>query len=253
MTGSDRKVRLELHHGGKFVGDNAYIGGKVDIIEDYDYCLFDYDELLFLMEELGIDNELDELKLYVEAGDVGEGTRDGELENEIVDGLEYSDFSSDDDEEKPEKFVDKFYYKSNYVETFKHALIPIHGRMRWPFVNEPPILPPQYTKRLGRPKKNRIRKYDEFTMGRQMVTTSSASEIRLNTQGYGARFSHESENVFARILGERVQYISGARAAAAAVSNLRSKFADQGSSTGFEDSSNQNSQVIDSAPQNPTS
>lgn len=58
------------------------------------------------------------------------------------------------------KFVDVFYYNSNWQACYKFGL---QGENDWPQVNEPPVLPPLYQKQPGRPKKVSKRRLDLLT------------------------------------------------------------------------------------------
>ncbi|XP_057772531.1 uncharacterized protein LOC130992076 [Salvia miltiorrhiza] len=58
-------------------------------------------------------------------------------------------------------YVDPFYLKNTCVETYKHGLEPIHGEKDWPIDDQPPIIPPKFSKLPGRPKKLRKRDDDE--------------------------------------------------------------------------------------------
>ncbi|KAH6781881.1 hypothetical protein C2S52_001303 [Perilla frutescens var. hirtella] len=73
-------------------------------------------------------------------------------------------------------------------------------------------------------------------------------EKRLTKQGYGVRYFPETGNVLARTPGGRaIQYVSGARATAAAVSRLRqseSQIPNTSSSARIEDGSSQSSSAI---------
>ncbi|KAH6803191.1 Biotin/lipoate A/B protein ligase family [Perilla frutescens var. frutescens] len=68
----DGLVRLELWHGGKFVGDNSYVGGKVEMFEDFDYSCSDYDYVVGAVRYLGYTEifkcgfkEISEIESYV--------------------------------------------------------------------------------------------------------------------------------------------------------------------------------------------
>lgn len=58
-------------------------------------------------------------------------------------------------------FVDSFFYKKTWEETYAHGLEPLRGEIEWPKITENPIMPPHFTKRPGRPKKQRKRSQDE--------------------------------------------------------------------------------------------
>lgn len=53
--------------------------------------------------------------------------------------------------EKPEKYLDRCYLVSTYMETYRHILFPTHDRDTWPKSDQPPIIPPEpVNKRRGR-------------------------------------------------------------------------------------------------------
>lgn len=58
-------------------------------------------------------------------------------------------------------FVDSFYYTSNWKACYETGLVPIRGEKDWPQVDGPHVLPPEYQKQPGRPKKLRKRGKDE--------------------------------------------------------------------------------------------
>lgn len=49
----DGLVNIEIWHGGKFNGNNSYIGGTAEIIDDCDYNYLEYDEFMGLVEDFG--------------------------------------------------------------------------------------------------------------------------------------------------------------------------------------------------------
>ncbi|XP_057808056.1 uncharacterized protein LOC131022563 [Salvia miltiorrhiza] len=63
--------------------------------------------------------------------------------------------------EDPVAYIDPFYYKSNALECYKFGLHPLPGYKAWPVVEGHPILPPQYSRPTGRPKKCRRRGLDD--------------------------------------------------------------------------------------------
>lgn len=64
--------------------------------------------------------------------------------------------------ESIEKYVDEFYYRTTCIATYRHSLSPIGGFKDWPYVDEPPVWPPHYTRQPGRPKKKRRRDQHEL-------------------------------------------------------------------------------------------
>lgn len=66
------------------------------------------------------------------------------------------------DRDNYENYVDKFYYKSNWIACYGFSLQPIHGEKEWPRVDVPQLQPPVYTKQPGRPKK--MRKGDAYEL-----------------------------------------------------------------------------------------
>ncbi|CAI8614038.1 unnamed protein product [Vicia faba] len=62
---------------------------------------------------------------------------------------------------KPELYVDSCYMKEAYKTCYENNVSPINGMNMWPNVDVEDMLPPQYKKGPGRPKKSRFRKHDE--------------------------------------------------------------------------------------------
>ncbi|KAL6530891.1 hypothetical protein OROGR_014751 [Orobanche gracilis] len=60
-----------------------------------------------------------------------------------------------------ENYVDSFYKRSTLSECYKHGIPPLPSFLNWPKLDQPPILPPQFSKMPGRPKKNRNRSANE--------------------------------------------------------------------------------------------
>ncbi|KAH7839696.1 hypothetical protein Vadar_007442 [Vaccinium darrowii] len=58
-------------------------------------------------------------------------------------------------------YVHDCYKIPTYLKTYSHLLNPINGRDIWPQTNNPSLLPPDVEKKLGRPKKARMREPDE--------------------------------------------------------------------------------------------
>ncbi|KAG5525589.1 hypothetical protein RHGRI_032030 [Rhododendron griersonianum] len=62
---------------------------------------------------------------------------------------------------KAEGLVHEYYQKQAYINTYKHVIYPMNGMDMWEKTNKPPIHPPHYTRKSGRPKKCRRREPDE--------------------------------------------------------------------------------------------
>ncbi|KAF7146254.1 hypothetical protein RHSIM_Rhsim04G0159500 [Rhododendron simsii] len=62
---------------------------------------------------------------------------------------------------KAEGLVHEYYQKQTYINTYKHVIYPMNGIDMWEKTNKPPIQPPHYTRKSGRPKKCRRREADE--------------------------------------------------------------------------------------------
>ncbi|KAI8564819.1 hypothetical protein RHMOL_Rhmol03G0211900 [Rhododendron molle] len=62
---------------------------------------------------------------------------------------------------KPEDIVHKYYKKQTYINAYKHVIYPMNGMDMWEQTSKPPIQPPHYTRKGGRPKKCRRRDADE--------------------------------------------------------------------------------------------
>ncbi|XP_058756954.1 uncharacterized protein LOC131630180 [Vicia villosa] len=61
----------------------------------------------------------------------------------------------------PEKYVDPCYMRDAYRACYENNVSPINGMDMWPTVDAENLLPPQYKKGPGRPKKLRFRELDE--------------------------------------------------------------------------------------------
>lgn len=46
-------IDLHLHHGGKFIGENEYVGGKMELFDDVNYSDITLQQLEVLLKELG--------------------------------------------------------------------------------------------------------------------------------------------------------------------------------------------------------
>ncbi|XP_058204633.1 uncharacterized protein LOC131318711 [Rhododendron vialii] len=66
-----------------------------------------------------------------------------------------------DSKKKTEGLVHDYYQKQAYINTYKHVIYPMNGMDMWENTNKPPIEPPHYTRKSGRPKKCRRREPDE--------------------------------------------------------------------------------------------
>lgn len=64
-------------------------------------------------------------------------------------------------EADPEEFVDSCYSRATYEMCYSHGVSPINGEGMWPEVDCEQMLPPQYKRGPGRPKKLRRREVDE--------------------------------------------------------------------------------------------
>ncbi|KAH7854192.1 hypothetical protein Vadar_011227 [Vaccinium darrowii] len=62
---------------------------------------------------------------------------------------------------KVEGIVHHYYQKQTYVNTYKHVMYPMNGMDMWEKTDKPPIQPPHYARKSGRPKKCRRREVDE--------------------------------------------------------------------------------------------
>ncbi|KAI8535441.1 hypothetical protein RHMOL_Rhmol10G0174400 [Rhododendron molle] len=66
-----------------------------------------------------------------------------------------------DSKKKAEGLVHDYYQKQAYINTYKHVIYPMNGMDMWEKTNKPPIEPPHYTRKSGRPKKCKMREPDE--------------------------------------------------------------------------------------------
>ncbi|XP_058218418.1 uncharacterized protein LOC131329344 [Rhododendron vialii] len=63
--------------------------------------------------------------------------------------------------QKVQGIVHDYYQKQAYTNTYKHVIYPMNEMDRWEKTDKPPIQPPHYTRKSGRPKKCRRREADE--------------------------------------------------------------------------------------------
>lgn len=61
----------------------------------------------------------------------------------------------------PEHYVDNCYSRNAYAHCYSFSISPINGMDMWPTVEAEDVLPPMYKKGAGRPRKLRIREFDE--------------------------------------------------------------------------------------------
>ncbi|XP_022851566.1 uncharacterized protein LOC111373289 [Olea europaea var. sylvestris] len=78
------------------------------------------------------------------------------------------------------EFVDDIYKKDAYMRTYTPSISPITGSDAWPTPGLNPLTPPVYTKRPGRPKKNRRKEPNEVASSSQLKR-SSQSKRNANT------------------------------------------------------------------------
>ncbi|KAH7845605.1 hypothetical protein Vadar_004008 [Vaccinium darrowii] len=62
---------------------------------------------------------------------------------------------------KVQDIVHDYYQKQTYINTYNHVIYPMNGMDMWEKMDKPPIQPPHYTKKSGRPKKCRRREADK--------------------------------------------------------------------------------------------
>lgn len=65
----------------------------------------------------------------------------------------------------PENYVDECYSRSAYERCYQNAISVINGIEMWPEVEQEEVLPPEYKRGPRRPKKLRIREFDELGVG----------------------------------------------------------------------------------------
>ena len=63
--------------------------------------------------------------------------------------------------EKLEDYVNAYYSKARYLEVYSHLVMPMNGMSLWEETENPPILPPTYTRQPGRPRRRRNKKAAE--------------------------------------------------------------------------------------------
>ncbi|XP_058216410.1 uncharacterized protein LOC131327323 [Rhododendron vialii] len=62
---------------------------------------------------------------------------------------------------QPEDYVSEWYHKHTFEATYQHIMHPLNGPDMWEKSGKDPILPAEFTKQPGRPKKSRRREPDE--------------------------------------------------------------------------------------------
>ncbi|MCI38202.1 hypothetical protein A2U01_0059430, partial [Trifolium medium] len=84
--------------------------------------------------------------------------------------------------ENPITYVHRYYNKMCYKDCYDQIISPINGENRWPKTEFPHVLPPQFKRGPGRPKKLRRRDPDE---GRRENGKWSRSNTRNNCKRCG--------------------------------------------------------------------
>jgi hypothetical protein len=83
----------------------------------------------------------------------------------------------------PENLVHPCYTVEAYNRAYGFNLAPLRGRIFWPKVNAPSVLPPLFTKVMGRPKKNRRKAPEEKLVKGKIVFTKAGGKIHCSICG----------------------------------------------------------------------
>ncbi|KAK7244492.1 hypothetical protein RIF29_39315 [Crotalaria pallida] len=139
----DVKIKLRIHHGGKFVGQPSV--GYRGVVNEVDPAV----------ESDAVVNEADP----VVESDAMVG-KDG---NDQMYPIAFAvvEAETKDSWALPEDFVAHCYRKSTYLETYSHIILPNNGPRLWPKVDSEPVRPPYMRRAPGRPKKQRTKANDE--------------------------------------------------------------------------------------------
>ena len=78
----------------------------------------------------------------------------------------------------PESYVHQCYRRAAYESCYGQVISPINGQDRWPKTDNDPILPPQYKRGPGRPKKLRRREPDEDANPTKLRRTHTQNQCR---------------------------------------------------------------------------
>ncbi|KAJ8626414.1 hypothetical protein MRB53_019721 [Persea americana] len=68
----------------------------------------------------------------------------------------------------PDDYVHEAYSKDTFLRCYKYLLEPMHEKDDWPKTGNAPLLPPEVTRLLGRPKKSKRREPDEAPKGSKL-------------------------------------------------------------------------------------
>lgn len=74
-----------------------------------------------------------------------------------------------------EDYVDQCYLKKTYMDIYANTIMLVNGINLWKRSEEPPILPPQYSRQPGRPRTKRIKNAAE------KVNSSGSKLARVQT------------------------------------------------------------------------
>ncbi|KAH7845437.1 hypothetical protein Vadar_001962 [Vaccinium darrowii] len=90
---------------------------------------------------------------------------------------------------QPEDYVNEWYHKHSFLASYNHIMHPMNGSEMWEKSGKPPIIPPEYKRQGGRPRKSRRREQDEpsknpFRLSKVGVKMTCR---RCGTQGHNTR------------------------------------------------------------------
>ncbi|XP_048440371.1 uncharacterized protein LOC125477383 [Pyrus x bretschneideri] len=79
--------------------------------------------------------------------------------------------------EKPEDYVNAYYSKARYLEVYSHLIMPMNDMSLWEDIENPPILPPLYTRHLGRPRKKRNKEAAKLEKDGEQIPTNPSNNL----------------------------------------------------------------------------
>ncbi|RHN59870.1 putative transcription factor interactor and regulator CCHC(Zn) family [Medicago truncatula] len=89
--------------------------------------------------------------------------------------------------ETPQSYVHTYYHKKTYLDCYDQTITPINGQKMWPKTELPYILPPNYKRGPGRPKKLRRREPDEGSQGNWKRNSTTHRCKKCLKYGHNAR------------------------------------------------------------------
>ncbi|KAI8530433.1 hypothetical protein RHMOL_Rhmol11G0057800 [Rhododendron molle] len=97
---------------------------------------------------------------------------------------------------QPEDYVSEWYHKHTFETTYQHIMHPLNGPDMWEKSGKDPVLPAEFTKLPGRPKKSRRREPDEppknpFKLGMGSLKQAVLGQSGLQPEDYVSEWYHK--------------------------------------------------------------